>query len=192
MIQVGQFLQLSTVDYPGQLSAVVFCQGCPLRCSYCYNAVLQPRRSDQTIGWVTIMDFLKTRQKLLDAVVFTGGEPTQQSNLLAAIQEVKALGFKIGLHTSGVYPNRLRILLPHIDWVGLDIKTTKEKYDALTGMPHSGELVWQSLKSVLDSGVDYELRTTKCGLDAETEQQIIDQLQEFGKINHVWQPCYTP
>ncbi|MCU7809345.1 MAG: anaerobic ribonucleoside-triphosphate reductase activating protein, partial [Candidatus Thiodiazotropha sp. (ex Semelilucina semeliformis)] len=98
-LKVGGLVPMTTVDYPGCLSAVIFCQGCPLRCRYCHNSDLLPREAEATIPWREILDFLKRRQGLLDAVVFSGGEPTQQRALPDAIAEVSAMGFKIGLHT---------------------------------------------------------------------------------------------
>ena len=103
-LSVGGLTPLTTIDYPDNLSAVVFCQGCPLRCRYCHNAELLPRRGATHIAWRDILYFLRQRQGLLDAVVFSGGEPTQQRGLADAIDEVRALGFKIGLHTAGIYP----------------------------------------------------------------------------------------
>ncbi|MDD5304810.1 MAG: anaerobic ribonucleoside-triphosphate reductase activating protein, partial [Elusimicrobia bacterium] len=112
---------LSTTDYPGVLSAVLFLQGCPWRCSYCHNPHLIPADSPPEREWESALAFLRGRVGLLDAVVFSGGEPTLQDGLEDAMREVKAMGFKIGLHTGGAYPERLVALLPLIDWVGLDI-----------------------------------------------------------------------
>ena len=51
-----------------------------------------------------VLAFLKRRQDLLDAVVFSGGEPTLQDGLLGAMEEVRAMGFRIGLHSAGIKP----------------------------------------------------------------------------------------
>ena len=45
-LRVGGLTRLSTADYPGELAAVVFCQGCPWRCGYCHNPHLIPALSD--------------------------------------------------------------------------------------------------------------------------------------------------
>ncbi len=118
---------------------MIFCQGCPWRCRYCHNQGLLDPNANTLIHWREVRDFLTRRVGLLDAVVFSGGEPTAQNALAAAIPEVRALGFKIGLHTSGAYPERLRRLLPLLDWVGLDIKSLPEGYDEITGVKGSGE-----------------------------------------------------
>ncbi len=157
---VGGLAPLTSTDYPGCLAAVIFCQGCPWQCGYCQNPHLIPPRADNLLPWHDIAAFLKRRRGLLDAVVFSGGEPTLQSALCDAIRETRDLGFKIGLHTAAPYPERLQTLLPWLDWVGLDIKATDDRYDHVSGVPGSGKRAREGLSLLLDSGVDYEVRTT--------------------------------
>ena len=104
------------------LAAVVFCQGCPWRCGYCHNPGLIPPQGEHEVRWESVLEFLQRRRDLLDGVVFSGGEPTLQSGLDDAIRDVRALGFKIGLHTGGMYPQRLESILQRVDWVGMDVK----------------------------------------------------------------------
>jgi pyruvate formate lyase activating enzyme len=59
-----------------------------------------------------VLAFLQSRQGLLDGVVFSGGEPTLQAALPAALAEVRAMGFATALHTGGMYPERLRPCCP--------------------------------------------------------------------------------
>ena len=159
-LRVGGLTPLSTSDWPGMLAAVVFCQGCPWRCGYCHNPDLIPARGESEIPWEDVLTFLHRRQGLLDGVVFSGGEPTLQADLLEAMREVRALGFKIGLHTGGAYPQHLAALLPLVDWVGFDVKAPFADYPRVTGAAGSGERALISLQQVLASGVDHELRTT--------------------------------
>jgi pyruvate formate lyase activating enzyme len=159
-LRVGGLTPLSTSDWPGKLAAVVFCQGCPWRCGYCHNPDLIPARGESEIPWDEVLAFLHRRQGLLDGVVFSGGEPTAQADLLEAMREVRALGFKIGLHTGGAYPQHLAALLPLVDWVGFDVKAPFADYPRVTGAAGSGERALISLQQVLASGVDHELRTT--------------------------------
>lgn len=192
-IVVGGLTPLTTIDYPGELTAVVFLQGCPWRCGYCQNSELIPRHSESTIAWPDIMALLEKRKGLLDAVVFSGGEPLLQSELGFAMQQVKALGFKIGLHTAGIYPDRLQKILPLIEWVGLDIKSAKADYDKITGVKGSGERAWKSASVVIDSGVSYEFRTT-VHPDMLNKQQLaalVEELSELGVKNYVIQECVT-
>jgi pyruvate formate lyase activating enzyme len=160
MLRIGGLTPLSATDWPGQLAAVVFCQGCPWRCGYCHNPDLISPHGENEIPWADVLDFLKRRQGLLDAVVFSGGEPTLQAALPDAMREVRALGFKIGLHTGGMYPVRLATVLPLVDWVGLDVKGPFADYARITGVRGSGMKVRESLKWVLASGAAHEVRTT--------------------------------
>ncbi len=160
MLHVGGLTPLSTTDWPGMLAAVVFCQGCPWRCGYCHNPGLIPPRGDSEIPWEDVLAFLRRRQGLLDGVVFSGGEPTLQAVLADAMREVRALGFRIGLHTGGMYPQRLAAVLPLVDWVGFDVKAPFADYAAITGAAGSGERALAGLEQVLASGVAHEFRTT--------------------------------
>lgn len=191
---MGGLTPLTSIDYPGELAAVVFCRGCPWRCRYCHNGHLLESRSDAPpIPWVEIVRFLERRRGLLDAVVFSGGEPTAQSGLSAAIDRVRDLGYKVGLHTAGCYPERLEHLLPRVGWVGLDIKATADAYVAVTGVPGSGELAWRSLRLVLDAGIDYEIRVSVHSdlLSARDLRRLIRSLKSAGAERIVLQRCRT-
>jgi len=159
-LRVGGLTQLSLSDWPGQLAAVVFCQGCPWRCGYCHNPHLIPPRATTMLEWDDVLAFLERRRGLLDAVVFSGGEPTLQAGITDAMQQVKALGFKLGLHTAGAYPRRLAELLPLVDWVAMDIKAPFADYAATTGVANSGAPALESVRLILASGIAYEFRTT--------------------------------
>jgi len=159
-LKVGGYAKFTSTDYPGQLAAVVFVQGCPWRCGYCHNPHLQPRDAAPAIAWKEMLAFLATRVGLLDAVVFSGGEPTLDPALEDAMRSVKSFGFKIGLHTAGIYPERLKEVLPLVDWVGLDIKTSFEAYDEITAVTGSAAAAQTAASIVLQSGVPYEFRTT--------------------------------
>jgi pyruvate formate lyase activating enzyme len=161
-LPVAGLTPFTTIDYPGHLSAVIFSQGCPLRCPYCHNKqLLAFDRSSKLMPWRQVMEFFVTRQGWLEAAVFSGGEPTAHATLAEAMSEIKKLGFLVGLHSSGVYPENFAAVLPLVDWVGLDIKAPfGEKYDLLTRMKNSAAKVRQSLDSLLASGKSYQLRLT--------------------------------
>ena len=159
-LRIAGLTPYSSIDYPGCLSAVVWIQGCPWRCSYCHNPHLQSRTAPPQMSWDEVMAFLRKRAGLLDAVVFSGGEATTDRHLAAAMAEAKELGYKIGLHTAGCYPERLRQVLPLLDWVGLDIKTRWQDYAALVGVDSAGASAAAALDLVLQAGVAHEIRTT--------------------------------
>jgi len=140
---------------------VVYCQGCPWRCGYCHNPHLLPGDAAGGIAWSEVFDFLQRRRGLLDAVVFSGGEPTAQAGLAQAMRAAKALGYRIGLHSAGIYPRRFAEVLPLVDWVGFDAKAPFDAaYARITGVRASAEAALESARALLASGVDCEFRTT--------------------------------
>lgn len=159
-IQLGGMVPLTTIDYPDHLSCVLFCQGCAWRCHYCHNPDLITPAGSAPVQWDEVLAFLHQRQGLLQAVVFSGGEATLQPGLATAMQQVRELGFKIGLHTAGIKPTALNRVLPLCDWVGFDIKAPRGRGDHITQIIGSDAANWRSLELLLDSGVAYECRTT--------------------------------
>ncbi len=192
-LRIGGLTPLTTIDFPGRLAAVVFCQGCPWRCGYCHNTGLLDAGAPTAHTWADVQQLLHARRGLLDGVVFSGGEPTLQAALPDALARVRELGFATGLHTAGMYPERLATLLPLLDWVGLDVKAPLHRYDAITRTPGSGAKAWESLRHVLASGVAHECRTTwHVGLYGEDDLQgLADALAAEGVRHWVIQECQS-
>ena len=115
-LKVGGLTPFTATDYPGKLAAVVFVQGCPWACGYCHNPHLLTRSTDGSLTWKQILARLQRRVGLIDAVVFSGGEPTIDPGLEDAMRAVREFGFGVGLHTGGAYPRRLAEVLPLVDY----------------------------------------------------------------------------
>ncbi|WP_422115471.1 anaerobic ribonucleoside-triphosphate reductase activating protein [Brachybacterium sp. UNK5269] len=170
-LRIAGLVPLSSVDWPDHLVATVFCQGCPWRCTYCHNPAILDPTAPGAVRWTQLEALLSRRRGLLDGVVFSGGEATSQHALVAAARAVREAGFGVGLHTGGAFPARLRTLLgldaagrcvgdPLIDWVGFDVKAAPAGYAALVGRAGAAERAERSLRMLLVSGVDHELRMT--------------------------------
>lgn len=159
-LRIGGLVPCSTVDWPGQLAAVLFLNGCPWRCTYCHNPDMQDPAAATHADWTQVERLLTQRRGLLDGVVFSGGEPTSQAGLTPALARVRELGYATALHTAGTYPARLARLLPLLDWVALDVKTLPSRYDTLTGIEGSAARVDECLALLIGSGIDFECRTT--------------------------------
>ena len=189
VLRLGGLTPLSTTDYPGRLSAVLFCQGCAWACVYCHNPHLMPAHAAPSVEWEDALAFLRRRAGLLDAVVFSGGEPTVQGGLADAMRAVRALGFSVGLHTGGGAPERLAEVLPLVDWVGLDVKGAFATMDRVNGAAGSGAKVRESLRLVVASGVDHECRTTvhPSLFDAPALAALSAELFALGARRHVLQ-----
>lgn len=192
-LRVGGMVPLTTLDYPGYLSCVLFCQGCAWRCRYCHNPDLLPARGAQELPWDTVLEFLRQRQGMLEAVVFSGGEPTLQGALHDAMHTVRAMGFRVGMHSAGIRPAAFARVLPQVDWVGFDIKALPDDSEFITGVAGSGAANWQSLEYLLNSGVDYECRTTVHWhlFNAERLWQLAKRLHEQGVQHFVVQIVRT-
>ena len=95
-IKVGGVETFSTVDFPEHMSAVVFLQGCPWRCPFCHNTSLQPLDATTGFVWEKFLEFLEKRKGILDAVVFSGGEPFEQAEALQPLaEELKRRGYHL-------------------------------------------------------------------------------------------------
>lgn len=162
-MKIGGWQKFSLIDYPGQLSAVIFTQGCNFRCPYCHNPELvesklfQPPESEEAI-----LSFLKSRVGRLDGVVVTGGEPTLQPDLLQFLKKIKKLGFSVKLDTNGSQPDKLKLLLENklVDYWAMDLKAPEEKYSEVIRTNLEFHLIQQSIDLIRRSEKDYEFRTT--------------------------------
>jgi pyruvate formate lyase activating enzyme len=134
---------------------------------------------------------------VLDAVVFSGGEPTQDPALPAAMREARALGYRVGLHSAGMSPRRLEVSLPLADWVGLDVKAPLDDealHDRVSGVRGAAAAVRVSVRAVVASGVAYECRTTVHAdlLRGDTLARMPAQLQALGVKHWALQACREP
>lgn len=190
-LQIAGLVPLSTVDWPGRLAATVFCQGCPWACTYCHNTAILDPATPGSVPFAALQELLSRRHGLLDAVVFSGGEATSQHALVPAASQVREAGFAVGLHTGGAYPSRLRTLLgldrdgervsePLVDWVGFDVKAAPGGYDTLVRRSGAWQKAEQSLRMLLASGVDHELRMTVTPALQEQVASVIALVADLG------------
>jgi pyruvate formate lyase activating enzyme len=156
--------KMTLLDHPGKLSAVVFTYGCNMLCPYCHNPELVTAKFNKYSCYRDdeVITFLKRRVGKLDSVTITGGEPTIQRDLIEFIQRVKELGFEVKLDTNGSLPLRVKEImdLGLVDYWAMDIKYSEELYEQGLngGMMIKG--VGESIGLIMDSGVEYEFRTT--------------------------------
>lgn len=168
----------SLLDYPEKISAIIFTQGCNFRCSYCHNPELL-NFADGKICPQECLAFLKTRQKKLDGVVITGGEPCLQKGLITFIKEIKKLNFAIKLDTNGTCPEVIKQLLDLklLDYIAMDIKAPLEKYKEIVGFEIEPDKIKKTIDLIMRSGVDYEFRTTVL-----KSQLSFQDFQDIGKL----------
>ena len=154
--------KLTLLDYPGRVACTVFLNGCNFRCPYCHNAELLGD-AEEVMTVAGLLAFLRKRQGILEGVCITGGEPTLHPELPALLGEVRALGYAVKLDTNGYRPEILEAVLNQglVDYVAMDLKNGPEDYAETVGLAQV-ELakIRQSIRLLMDSPVDFELRTT--------------------------------
>ena len=154
--------KLTLLDYPGKVACTVFLNGCNFRCPYCHNAELLGD-AEPVISVEGLLSFLQKRRGLLDGVCITGGEPTLHPELAELIRSIRELGFSVKLDTNGYRPEVLGALLGEglLDYVAMDLKNGPDAYGETVGLPAVDlDRVGESIRLLLASGTEFELRTT--------------------------------
>jgi pyruvate formate lyase activating enzyme len=169
-LRIGGFQKTSLLDYPGKISCVVFTAGCNFRCPACYvPGLVLPERIEREsrIQEEAIFEYLDGKKGFIDAVVVSGGECTIQKDLPDFVKRVKERGFLVGLETQGTNFPMLEMLVKErlVDYVAMDIKNELdyEKYNRTAGRVITEEMfenVKKSINMLMESGIDYEFRTT--------------------------------
>ncbi len=194
-VTIAGVAPFSTADWPGNLCATIFLQGCPWRCPYCHNGEMQSGNCDQSpYTPQEVLHFIENRCGLLDGIVLSGGEPLMQAGSLDLAKRIVEKGLSLGLHTGGYRPEMLRELLNYTSWVGFDYKTLFSQYDAVVGAGAAwGALAAESLNILLQSDCSFEVRTT---IDAhhftlELLSACEEELTRHGIDSWVLQACHS-
>ena len=171
----------SMLDFPDMLSCIIWFAGCNMNCGYCYNVDVV--RGKGKINFNEALDFLSSRNKLLDGVVLSGGECLMHHNLENFIQEIKVLGLKIKVDTNGSQPKNLEKLLQKnlLDYVALDFKAPADLFLKVTSINKFDEFV-QCFKLLKQAGIPFEVRTTYHSdlLEIDSVQLMASFLEELG------------
>lgn len=169
---------ISSVEFHGNMSLVIFMSKCPLACRYCHNVELLEDNTEKSFE--EIKHEIDSSADFLDAIVISGGEPLVQSDaVIEILTYVRQIGLKTKLDTSGIYPDRLKRILDLglLDYVSLDVKTTFSKYRKITGA-NVGFQVKKSMDLINESKVHLEIRTTFVPT-LHTKKDIINLVDEI-------------
>lgn len=165
-LKIGGLQKMTLLDYPGKVATTIFMAGCTFKCPFCHNRdlVFIPEHYE-FMDPRTVLDYLKKRSGILDAVCVSGGEPLMQKDLIPFLEKIKELGYAIKLDTNGSFPKQLKELVDRnlIDYVAMDIKNIPEKYAETLGVASEAfniRPVRETMKYLLEDHVDYEFRTT--------------------------------
>jgi len=162
-MRIGGLQKTSLIDFPGHIAAVIFTQGCNMRCPYCHNpSLVLPKEFEAPLDEAALFDFLQRRSKQLDGVVISGGEPTIHRDLPDFIRRVRSMGYAMKLDTNGSSPFALAALLEEglLDFVAMDLKGEPENYGDYCGAPIPEDSIRASIEMILKSGIAHEFRTT--------------------------------
>lgn len=161
---IGGFQPLSLIDYPGVVCSIVFTQGCPFRCAYCHNPDLVLSQGAGSVAEADIFANLEKHKSMIQGVCVTGGEPTQQPDLLDFLGKIKSQGFLAKLDTNGVNPHVVREVIDAklADYFAMDIKHVWRKYPDVIRRPNPriAEHCERTKELIESSGVPHEFRTT--------------------------------
>ena len=154
--------KLTLLDFPGRVACTIFTAGCNFRCPFCHNASLVVKSDGEQIPKEEILDFLEKRRGRLSGVCISGGEPTLQPDLIPFIRSVREMGYAVKLDTNGYRPDVLSELIAQglVDYIAMDIKTSRERYSVVAGIDIDVSKIEESAALIMQSGIDYEFRTT--------------------------------
>ena len=81
------------IDFPGKVACTIFTPGCNFHCGFCQNPdLVEVNSSLQDISEKEFFSFLNKRNKWLQGICITGGEPTIQKDLPEFCKKIKDLG----------------------------------------------------------------------------------------------------
>ncbi|MGQ3686264.1 MAG: anaerobic ribonucleoside-triphosphate reductase activating protein [Candidatus Loosdrechtia sp.] len=183
-IPIKGFIENSLIEWEGKIVSILFLPTCNLRCPYCHapHLIQTPEELESIPPDVVISKIWKSCG-WVDGVVISGGEPTLHKHLSVLIQSLKETGIRVRLDTNGTNPYMLEYLIRRnlLDCVAMDIKAPlrKEKYEQIAGTSCNIEDIKKSIQIIMQSGIEYEFRTTVCPsqLDGDDIEDIAMAIQ---------------
>ena len=155
--------KMTLLDFPGKVACTVFLGWCDFRCPFCHNWELIDGTAPAQLDDKELMAFLQKRRGLLEGVAVTGGEPMLNKDLPQLLRNIRNLGYMTKVDTNGNHPEMLEKVLDEglADYIAMDIKNSREKYGQTIGLEAFDTVnVEKSIQLIMNSGVDYEFRTT--------------------------------
>ena len=168
-MRLGGLQKMTLLDFPGRVACTVFTVGCNFRCPFCHNSSLVVSPELPELSQDDFFAFLRKRQGLLEGVAITGGEPLLHPDMPEFLEKIRALGYAVKLDTNGAFPDRLKAILDAglADYVAMDIKNSREKYEDTAGVRGILPAVERSAALLREGETPFEFRTT-----------LVDELHE--------------
>ena len=180
-IEIKGMIESSMLDWDGRIVSTLFVSRCNFRCPFCQNQglVLHPEKHE-TIPLAKIKEHLQKFRRWIDGICLTGGEPCIYADIGELLKEIRELGMKVKLDTNGALPDTVKDLLKNkmVDYIAMDVKAPiddvstcqrvnvsekkrkKTKYEEAAGGKIDIRRIKESIKTIMESGIEYEFRTT--------------------------------
>ena len=194
---------ISSVEFHGKISLVIFMAKCPLKCPYCHNSEILEGGSEVSLS--EIYKIIDDSSEYIDAVVISGGEPLVQfEEIVSILKYSKKLELKTKLDTSAYYPDRIKKVLPLLDYLAIDVKAPYNKYKEIIGSD-IGENVEKSVKIAnSEPNIFLECRTTyvpnlltsedikQISREIECDLYTIQQFRNKNVLDHSFEEVESP
>ncbi len=158
--------KFSMVDFDSKIACTLFTERCNFCCPFCHNSNLV-LETNAKISENEILEYLKKRKGMIDAVCISGGEPTLQIDLPNFAKKIKDIGLLVKLDTNGTNPIILKKMIDEnlVDYVAMDIKNSLDSYAKTIGfencqIPTLLGNVQKSVEILKQGCVEFEFRTT--------------------------------
>ncbi|MBL7118671.1 anaerobic ribonucleoside-triphosphate reductase activating protein [Candidatus Bathyarchaeota archaeon] len=188
-IRLGGIVDVSTVDWVGRPTTMLFLAGCSFACPWCQNANLISPESGELVSVSKVEERISRNLGLIDGIGFSGGEPTLQGKPLAEISSwAKHKGLGVLLNTNGDNPRVIQDLLDMnlVDRVASDVKAPLEpdEYSKVIGKsPLYCDGVIRKIRKTVSlcnkKNIPIEIRTTIIPNLVDRPDQIRDISQDL-------------
>lgn len=164
-IEIKGMIESSFLDWDGKIVSTLYVPNCNFRCPFCHNweLIMHPEKFNAKL-FEEIKAFLTQNRDFIDGICLTGGEPALYSDLIEYLKKIKDLGMMVKLDTNGSVPKMIENVFDHdiISYIAMDIKAPLEPmaYNRLAGAKVKLENIKHTIDLIMNSGVDYEFRTT--------------------------------
>ena len=148
----------SMLDYPGKVCTSLFFEGCNFACEYCQNKDISKAKPIDFEK--EILPKLIERKDFVKHVILSGGECTICPDIQKIIDILYGKDFKIGIHTNGYNTEFLEKNKEKISYIGMDFKTSFDKYNLLAGRKIDISKIKKSVDFIINNIPEYEFRTT--------------------------------
>lgn len=166
-MQISWVNKFSLIDFPWEISCIIFTPGCNFRCGFCHNSeFVLPEKLEKVyknlIPENAFLNFLENRKWKLSWVSICWWEPTLQKDLFDFCKKIKEMWFLVKLDTNWRDPEILKKLIDSnlIDYIAMDIKDEIWKFSEISWVQIDETPYLESIKILLESNINYEFRTT--------------------------------